>query len=135
MHQCLTPQQVGAVSSPDNAHVLPDRPQRSHLLPIGADRSCAHARPDRGFPRLPFSSAGKIRTPRKILDPFSPASPSRATCPPSASGSGSETDCFFKSSSLDWLQASGSLWPKLKPGTIPEQVSSQCPVYLYSTSD
>lgn len=101
------------------------------LHPVSLGQPCAHGRLARGSPRLSFP-----RTPWKIPLSHSPASPSRPTGPPfSPGGFGSQKDCFFQSSSLDWLQASGSLWPKLKPGTIPEQVSSQCPVYLYSTND
>lgn len=112
------------------ACVPPDH-EEPILHPISLGQPRAHGRLDRGSPRLSF-----LRTPWKILCSCSSASPSRPTGPPfSPGGFGSQTDCFFQSSSLDWLQASGSLWPKLKPGTIPEQVSSQCPVYLYSTND
>lgn len=117
------------------ARVPPDH-KEAILHPISLGQPRAHGRPGRGSPRLPFPSARESRTLWKIPLPRSPASPSRPTGPPfSHGGFRSETDCFFKSSGLDWLQASGSLWPKLKPGTIPEQVSSQCPVYLYSTND
>lgn len=131
----LNPSQTDRAAVLQTAHVPPDH-QGATLHPASLGPPRTHARLARGCPRLPCPSAGKSRTSWKIPLPWSPASPSRPTGPPfSPSGFRSETDCFFKSSGLDWLQASGSLWPKLKPGTIPEQVSSQCPVYLYSTND
>lgn len=130
----LTPLQVGTIPFLAD-RTSPTRPQRSHFASVSPGQPRAQGRPARGFPGSPSPGPGKAR-PLKIPFPLPTASPSRPTGPPfSPSGSRSETDYFFKSSSLDWLQASGSLWPKLKPGTIPVQVSSQCPVYLYSTND
>lgn len=143
---CLPPlrtEHTAGTPAPDitssRSHHFPWKLSVSHQTTVKPFASSAHAswwpgihgRPAKGFPRLPIP-----RTEDPKEDLHSPASFSRVSNPPSSpDGSRSETDCFFKLSSLDWLQASGSLWPKLKPGTIPEQVSSQCPVYLYSTND